>query len=264
MWCNNSTWMLYGLLFSCVVVGEKVDDPVCNSKMGKKSKKSNKNVKEQHIIVEMHNVAEFLSEVNNILGKEGTKDLQGLRFEEDVISSKSGYIDNTLKTSNINHVLSAKIGEDGVPITIDNVIECFNVSYQMYRKERTSITPTLSIYSKLLKVLSGRMALALKSPVLMMMRNLMHSAKLGGLCFLLNQVSLDLEWTILAVKCLSFPLVNKGGKYYWMISLIPFVMYLHMRGLRSFATLAGKSEFVLFRCLLWRVQYENSAIRILI
>ena len=114
--------MLYGLLFSCVVVGEKVDDPVCSSKMGKKSKKSNKNVKEQHIIVEMHNVAEFLSEVNNILGKEGTKDLQGLRFEEDVISSKSGYIDNTLKTSNINHVLSAKIGEDGIPITIDNVI----------------------------------------------------------------------------------------------------------------------------------------------
>ena len=63
--------------------------------MGKKSKKSNKTNgtfhkfsgkgPTQHIIVEMHNVAELLSEVNNMLGKEGTKNLHGLRFETDVI-----------------------------------------------------------------------------------------------------------------------------------------------------------------------------------
>lgn len=91
--------------------------------MGKKSKKSTKrNSPTQPIIVEMHNVAEFLSVVNNILGKEGTKTLQGLLFEKDVISSKSGYVDNTMKTLNINHVRWAKIGEKGVPVTVDDVI----------------------------------------------------------------------------------------------------------------------------------------------
>lgn len=100
--------------------------------MGKKSKKSNKTNgtfhkfsgkgPTHHIIVEMHNVAEFLSTVSNMLGKEGTKNLQGLHFETDVISSKPGYIDNTRKTMNINHVLWAKIGKKGVPVTVDDVI----------------------------------------------------------------------------------------------------------------------------------------------
>ena len=130
--------------------------------MGKKSKKSNKNEKgpTQHIIVEMHNVAEFLSVVNDMLGKEGTRNLLNLKFETDVISSKKGYVDNTRKTKNINHVLSAKIGEKGVPVTIDDVLQCFSSCFPKSRRERMSIIPTLSIYSKLLNVWMERTDLA--------------------------------------------------------------------------------------------------------
>ena len=87
--------------------------------MGKKSKKSNKTDgtfhkfsgkgPTHHIIVEMHNVAEFLCVVNDMIGKDGTKNLQGLRFETDVISSKPGYIDNTRKTMNNQ---SCSLGKD--------------------------------------------------------------------------------------------------------------------------------------------------------
>ena len=126
--------------------------------MGKKSKKSNGKcpTPTQHIIVEMHNVAEFLSQVNNMLGKEGTKNLQGLRFETDVVSSKPGYVDNTHKTKNINHVLWAKIGDKGVPITIDDVIAMLEIMLPKVPKKENEYYPYFINLLKAVKDMVGK------------------------------------------------------------------------------------------------------------
>lgn len=126
--------------------------------MGKKSKKSNKNEKgpTQHIIVEMHNVAEFLSVVNDMLGKEGTRNLLNLKFETDVISSKKGYVDNTRKTKNINHVLSAKIGEKGVPVTIDDVIAMLQFMLPKVPERENEYYPYFINLLKAVKCMDGK------------------------------------------------------------------------------------------------------------
>lgn len=102
--------------------------------MGKKSKKSNKSGP-KHIIVEMHNVAEFLSVVNDMLGKEGTRNLLNLKFE----------------TS-----LSAKIGERGIPVTVDDVIAMLQFMLPKVPERENEYYPYFINLLKAVKCMDGK------------------------------------------------------------------------------------------------------------